>query len=420
MEQLGLFLLKSVLCSALFFGVYFCFFKNETFYRFNRYYLSAGLFCILILPLYTYSYEVVLPATGSFRQVADGLKTTDSSGNSWIYIALAAYLSGVIFLALRQVAGMLKIKKIVDKFGYSNEKGYKLVQADEFKSSFSFFHYVILDGSAELNHTERKLILEHELAHVKQQHWADLLLAQVVCAIHWFNPIIWFYLKALRQNHEFLADEAVLKQGNSPAVYRAVLVNHCIGTRVFSVSSSFYRYQYSRINMLTKPTSRPLKKIGALILLPALAFFIWAFAKPEFKIQQHGVKAAVQFPISNKLPVETPENVLDIEYTRQSNARTTSKRKVKDLNLVETVVIKDTAGTAITTDVDKVVVTTPNPKPLYLLDGVEIPPVIENVDQSTIESIHVLKDEHAVAAYGERGRNGVILIYTKKPKTTIE
>lgn len=405
MEQLGIYLLKSVLCSALFLGIYFCFFKNETFYRFNRYFLSAGLLCVLILPLYTYSYEVVIHTTASVRQANEGLKTPVSNGNFWMYVALAAYILGVIFLVLRQLAGILKIKKVVEKFGYSDEGGYKLVQADEFKSSFSFFHYVILDGSAGLNNTERKLILEHELAHVKQQHWADLLLAQLACAVLWFNPIMWLYLRAVRQNHEFLADEAVLKRGNSPAVYRAVLVNHCIGTRVFSVSSSFYRYQVSRITMLTKPSSLPLKKIAALILLPALAIFFWAFARPEFKILPLEVKAVVPVSKVPKIPVQMPENVLEVEYKRKSKARSTARRKAKDSQLVKVVAVKDTTSKA---------------KPLYLLDGVEIPPAIEDVDQNNIESIHVLKDEMAIAAYGERGRNGVILIYTKKPKITIE
>ncbi|TCC98295.1 M56 family metallopeptidase [Pedobacter psychroterrae] len=362
MEEFGLYLLKSALCSTLFFGVYWFFFRNETFYRFNRFFMLTGLFCSLILPLYTYTYEVIIPVTNvPANNTGGGLENAKESSNAWIYGLMGAYGLGVCILLLRHFVGLLKIKKVISRTGYSSGDGYRLVQADDFKSSFSFFNYIILDGSDELSATERKLVMEHERAHVKQQHWADLLLAQVVCALQWFNPVAWLYLQAIRQNHEFLADEAVLQQGNSPAIYRAVLVNHCVGTRVFSFSSSFYQYQLSRIKMLAKPASGPVKKIAVLAVLPALAVFLWAFAKPEFTVQQQLVKSSVRV----------------------------QKEQGKE-------------------------------KPLYLLDGVEIPPVMEDVDQNNIESIHVLKDGQAIAAYGERGRNGVILIYTKKPKVKPE
>jgi TonB-dependent SusC/RagA subfamily outer membrane receptor len=53
------------------------------------------------------------------------------------------------------------------------------------------------------------------------------------------------------------------------------------------------------------------------------------------------------------------------------------------------------------------------PSPLYFIDGKEVES-IKGLDQNQIESINVLKDSMAVKQYGERGRNGVILIKTKK------
>jgi TonB-dependent SusC/RagA subfamily outer membrane receptor len=52
-------------------------------------------------------------------------------------------------------------------------------------------------------------------------------------------------------------------------------------------------------------------------------------------------------------------------------------------------------------------------QPLYILDGIEIKS-IEGVSPDRIESISVLKGESSVALYGEKGKNGVILITSKK------
>jgi len=52
--------------------------------------------------------------------------------------------------------------------------------------------------------------------------------------------------------------------------------------------------------------------------------------------------------------------------------------------------------------------------PLFVVDGVPIQGDLRDIDQNSIESIDVLKDASAVAVYGSRGANGVILITTKR------
>ncbi len=54
-------------------------------------------------------------------------------------------------------------------------------------------------------------------------------------------------------------------------------------------------------------------------------------------------------------------------------------------------------------------------KPLYYLDGEEVAEgILTKIDPSTIESVSVLKDKSAVAIYGERARDGVIIINSKR------
>ena len=55
--------------------------------------------------------------------------------------------------------------------------------------------------------------------------------------------------------------------------------------------------------------------------------------------------------------------------------------------------------------------------PLVILDGVPYSGGLNYIDQSTIESVEILKDASSAAIYGARGANGVIIITTKKGKS---
>lgn len=58
-----------------------------------------------------------------------------------------------------------------------------------------------------------------------------------------------------------------------------------------------------------------------------------------------------------------------------------------------------------------------NSKPLYILDKKEVSEKdFNNINPDTIKAVTVLKNEKAVAIYGEKGKNGVIIIQTKKKK----
>jgi len=55
------------------------------------------------------------------------------------------------------------------------------------------------------------------------------------------------------------------------------------------------------------------------------------------------------------------------------------------------------------------------PDPIYVLNGVEISKSdLEKLDKDTIEKMLVLKGDEAINKYGNKAKNGVIEIYTKK------
>ncbi len=61
-----------------------------------------------------------------------------------------------------------------------------------------------------------------------------------------------------------------------------------------------------------------------------------------------------------------------------------------------------------------------NAQPLYIVDGLPYTGKYEDIDPQSIASINVLKDASAVALYGTKAANGVIIVQTKGFKSKVE
>ncbi len=404
MKEFASYLLKSGLWITVFWCIYWFFLRKDTFHQFNRYFLLTGLMVSLTLPFFIYHYKVAvnLSIQDYYTPYATATQTP-SAINIW-QLLLIIHALGAVFLLIRHFTGVWKIKKLIRLHGYTREADTKVVHVSPSHVTFSMFNYMFIDSSAAISATERKLIYEHEKAHIEQRHWIDLLLSHFICIVQWFNPFAWLYLQAIKQNHEFLADHAVLQKGNSPALYRATLINYTLHTPVFAFANAFAQYnKFKRINMMKKMPSNPVKKLATLLLVPALALFLWAFAEPEYIINSVQPEKREVAPANIDVK-EKDDKIVVIGYGPTNSV----KKKKKQVNIVAV-----TQDTIISTGKARISIRNNNVNnPLIILDGKSVGS-LERIHPDNIQSVSILKDAKAIELYGEEAKNGVIIITSK-------
>ena len=455
METFATYLLKSALWLTGFALVYLLFLRNERFFVLKRVYLITGLVFSIVFPLIAVRYQVNIPApqidlipvTGPAISTPDQQSTPDKS-TDFLLILMVLYISGVLFLAYRILRHAGSIVKIINKENVTTDKEIRLIRSRHFPVSFSFFNYVFINPVIEAG--EVKEIMNHEIVHVKQKHWFDLVLAEFLRIIQWINPFMWMYTEFIKVNHEYLADEAALQRTESPANYRAALINQMMASPVFSLTNSFnYSLSKKRFEMMKKIVISPYRKMKVLLVLPVCVVIIYAFAVPEYNYISQAINSDLEItapeviqgivkglvineenkPLaganivitgnytgvkadnSGKFTIsDVPENSFLVvsftgyktQFIKADPDREMSIKLLKDPDYKEPIQIRS----ASTGD--------PRQNPLIVIDGVVSEKSMVEIDPQTIESVTVLKDSQSIEKYGDKGKNGVILITTKK------
>lgn len=374
MKEFIIYIGQSAICIGIFFIIYRIFLRSSTSFRFNRIFLLSGLLASFILPTIRFSYDVVLPVSVSSISDSSMPPVQETAEiNIWFLLSIV-YITGIIIQLLRNLTSYRKIIQLIRSGIQTKTDYYKVVDSPLIKSPFTVLNCIAIN-TMNMSEIEKDVILKHEITHISQKHWIDLLCSECALLLQWFNPLMWLYVSSQKENHEFLADKAVIDAGISPAIYQAALINQRFQGPVFSFSNSFtYPNQLNRLLMIKKEKTSPWRRAAVLALIPSFGLFFWASATPRFIFKSTG---------------ENSDNVSSV-FARDS---------VKVIGF---------AADHINNNSD------PN-KALYIIDGKESSiSGMKELDPKNIESVSVFKDKSAIAAYGSKGENGVIVITTKK------
>jgi HEAT repeat protein/beta-lactamase regulating signal transducer with metallopeptidase domain len=182
------------------------------------------------------------PASDSENVIA----RTESSTLGWAFWALAIWLAGAMVVALRMLVGTVSVWWIVQRARPVEDDSWNalmefLVWQLELKRpvrllesrsvsmpiTCGMFRSVVLipQGADEWAEERRQVVLSHELAHVKRRDCLTQMLAQLACALYWFNPLIWIAARRLRVERELACDDYVLSTGTRASDYAGHLLD---------------------------------------------------------------------------------------------------------------------------------------------------------------------------------------------------
>jgi len=275
------YLIESGASLVILFAIYFFLLRKETYFGLIRGYLILSIAFSFTIPMLHFSGSSV-PLTMPVIlldevTVGSGALGEISSGPGLLTIIFYMYIMVSAMFMIRLLGNLYRIVQLIRNNKVERQQQYKMVYLNQNLSPFSFFNYIFIN-SAYLQHQVDEII-EHENAHIKQLHSLDILFSELLIILQWFNPIAWMYRKTLSENHEFLADQAVLRLGYNLESYQVSILSQLFGIRTIPATNNFNKsITRKRLNMMKRNKSSQLSKLKLLLVIPVAGMLFLAIA----------------------------------------------------------------------------------------------------------------------------------------------
>ncbi len=288
MNEFLSYLVKSSLCTGVFYGLYYLLLRKNTFFTLNRIYLLLTLLLSLVIPIINISLSTESISANSIynndyiqgivvyaNAPAHTLQLSELNYNSLAMLIFILFSSIFITVYLYSVIriNLLKIKAV-----HAEHDSTDLYIINKEIPAFSFIKSIFVSKSI-YESKDFCEIFKHEKIHIDNYHSLDLLFVSIIKSILWLNPFIYLYEKALRENHEFTADNLIINQGVRKEDYKKLMLSATIKNLFAAPVNSFSMSMIKkRFKMLNKNNSRKSEYIRYLMFIPLSAILFFAFA----------------------------------------------------------------------------------------------------------------------------------------------
>ena len=263
-----------------------------TCWRFNRGLILFGYLIALAMPFVigwihsidfgdgaVLDIEVGLPSV--MAVVADGEVDAVYPVKWWCAGVMALYFTGLLFFLLRELFIWSRMHSVISRSSHVTmpDGNVLCIHSDESIAPFSWYRYIVM---SQKDYDEGgTTVIMHESMHIKARHWLDLLLAEAVALLVWYNPAGWLMRNELQAVHEYEADNGVVTGGANVRDYQLLLIQKAVGSRFPSIANSLDHSNLSkRIKMMLRKKSSPEQRWRAIAAVPALALTAVVFFNP--------------------------------------------------------------------------------------------------------------------------------------------
>jgi beta-lactamase regulating signal transducer with metallopeptidase domain len=295
------YIFKSSLSLIILFGLYWFLLRKEKLFVFNRFFLISSIVFSLAVPFVsipvnlktTPELATIIPASDYIFQPVNSEEdipgpVQNSQLNiekpalpiSITEILIAIYILGVLLLLIRffkNIFHIIQKHRLSEKISF---KRYNIVLINDKSGPYCFFRSLFLNSEEYKNGRIDKELICHELEHIRQSHTIDILILELLKIFYWFNPMHLLYDRAIRLNHEYLADNGVIDEIFDMKSYANKLVSFISGkNNLMLTSGSNQSFIKSRLLMLAKAKSRSqYYGIRIFIILCIILFYSFAIS----------------------------------------------------------------------------------------------------------------------------------------------
>ncbi|MGE0551514.1 MAG: penicillin-binding transpeptidase domain-containing protein [Kofleriaceae bacterium] len=189
---------------------------------------------------------VAIPIAETATFVGDAspvvVRSPQASPIPWRGLVIGVWLFGVAAFVLRFAIGAWRARSITWRgepvFGIGVVEAWRalggrgdpprVVRSAEVESPIvvgAFDPIVVVPvASSEWTVERWRVVLLHELAHVRRYDGVINAVAHVACCVQWANPLVWLVERRMRDERELAADDAVLSGGARPSTYAEHLI----------------------------------------------------------------------------------------------------------------------------------------------------------------------------------------------------
>ena len=288
--------LKVAALLVVFYMFYRLLLERTSLVHFNRVVLLFTAVLSFVLPLCiitVHEYVEAIPVTATTVETAGNEILQQAPVSFWsVYgprltlLLTVVLVGGMLIRTGIVVRSFLNLKKLIS----NSEKqtladGVVMAITDEPVAPFSWMRTVVMNRSDYASQMDGGAILAHERGHIRCHHSLDVVLVEVLTALQWFNPVVWFLRQDLRALHECEADQAVLSQGFNTDQYIQLLIRKAIGLPVSQLANGMSARTIKKRIVMMKTNRKPSRSswLRALYILPivALALIVQAHTVVE-------------------------------------------------------------------------------------------------------------------------------------------